>query len=97
MMRRDQFYKSAWRPALVGACLDRDRFKFHSLRHFCASTLLAEGASMSAVAGHLGDTVETVSRTYVHWLRDDRDVPAEVLDGVLGDRFAGFPRDIATS
>jgi hypothetical protein len=23
------------------------------------------------VAGYLGDTVDTVSRTYVHWLRDD--------------------------
>jgi site-specific recombinase XerD len=31
---------------------------FHSLRHFCASTLLAEGAPITAVAGHLGDTVE---------------------------------------
>jgi integrase len=56
---------------------------FHSLRHFCASTLLAEGAPITAVAGHLGDTVETVSRTYAHWLRDDRDVPADVLDRVL--------------
>jgi integrase len=83
MLRRDQFYASAWRPALVGAGLSADRFKFHSLRHFCASTLLAEGAPLSAVAGHLGDTVETVSRTYVHWLRDDQNVPAAVLDRVL--------------
>jgi integrase len=83
MMRRDQFYASAWRPALRGAGLIGDRFKFHALRHFCASTLLAEGASLTSVAGHLGDTVETVSRTYVHWLRDDREVPAEVLDRVL--------------
>jgi integrase len=83
MMRRDQFYASAWHPALVGAGLAEDRFKFHSLRCFCASSLLAEGAPLTAVAGHLGDTVETVSRTYVHWLRDDRHVPAEVLDRVL--------------
>ena len=41
------------------------------------------GAPLSAVAGHLGDTVETVSRTYVHWLRDDRDIPAQVLDRML--------------
>ena len=34
---------------------------FHSCRHWCASTLLAEGAPLTAVAGHLGDTVETVS------------------------------------
>ncbi len=83
MLRRDQFYDSAWKPALRGAGLAEDRFVFHSLRHFCASMLLAEGAPLAAVAGHLGDSVETVSRTYVHWLRDDRDVPAAVLDRVL--------------
>jgi integrase len=72
MMRRDQFYASAWHPALEAAGLDKKRFTFHALRHFAASNLLAEGAPLAAVAGHLGDTVETVSRTYVHWLRDDR-------------------------
>jgi integrase len=83
LQRRDEFYRSAWRPALVGSGLAPDRFVFHSLRHFCASSLLAEGAPLAAVAGHLGDSVETVSRTYVHWLRDDREVPAGVLERVL--------------
>jgi len=83
VLRRDQFYEAAWWPALQGAGLAKDRFVFHSLRHFCASSLLAEGAPLAAVAGHLGDSVDTVSRTYVHWLRDDRDVPAAVLDRVL--------------
>lgn len=81
-MRRDQFYDAAWRPALTAAGLD-GCYRFHSLRHWCASSLLAEGAPITAVAGHLGDTVETVSRTYAHWLRDDRDVPAMVLDRLL--------------
>jgi integrase len=79
---RDQFYDSGWRPALRRAGLP-DRFTFHALRHFCASSLLAEGAPLTAVAGHLGDTVDTVSRIYVHWLRDDQNVPAEILDRVL--------------
>jgi integrase len=82
-MRRDQFYGSAWKPALKAAQLDEDRFVFHSLRHFAASSMLAEGAPITAVAGHLGDTVETVQRVYAHWLRDDRDVPADVLDRLL--------------
>lgn len=102
-LRRDQFYDSAWKPALLGASIceqcraeDRSRpsqddgctcrpltFVFHSLRHWCASTLLAGGASLTAVAGHLGDTVETVAQVYVHWLRDDRSVPAKVLDRVV--------------
>jgi integrase len=83
MLRRDQFYASGWRPALKGAGLGEDRFVFHACRHWCASTLLAESAPLTAVAGHLGDTVETVSRTYVHWLRDDRDIPAQILDRML--------------
>jgi integrase len=66
------------------AGLATNRFVFHACRHWCASTLLAEGAPLTAVAGHLGDTVETVSRTYVHCLRDDRDIPGQVLDRTLG-------------
>ena len=74
----------------MAAGLPAGRFMFHALRHFCASTLLAEGAPLTAVAGHLGDTVETVSRTYVHWLRDDREVPAAVLDRVLAPAADGL-------
>ena len=85
MLRRDQFYSSAWRPALAAAGLARDRFKFHSLRHFAASSMLADGASVTAVAGYLGDTIETISAVYSHWLRDEREVPAAVLDRLLAD------------
>jgi integrase len=73
--------------------LPTGRFVFHSCRHFCVSTLLADSAPTTAVAGHLGDTVETVMRTYVHWLRDDRDVPAAVLDRVLAPPDAPPARD----
>jgi integrase len=69
------------------------RIQLHACRHWCASTLLAATAPITAVAGHLGDTVETLSRTYVHWLRDDRDMPAEVLDPVLAPPDARSARD----
>jgi integrase len=103
-MTRSAWYEQAWWPALVEAGLYTDvpgederthRFVFHALRHWCASTLLAEGAPITAVAGHLGDTVETVMRTYAHWLREDRDVPAGVLDRVLAppERGAHVARD----
>jgi integrase len=82
LLRREQYYAAAWVPALKAAGL-AGRFTPHSLRHFCASTLLAEGAASTQVAGHLGDTVTTVQQTYAHWLRDDRDVPADILDRVL--------------
>ena len=64
-----------------GSAMRRD--VFYGVRHWCASALLAEGAPITAVAGHLGDVVETVSRTYSHWLRDDRDLPALLLDRML--------------
>lgn len=82
-LRRDQFYNSAWKPALKGAGLEPDRYVFHSLRHFCASAMLAEGVPITAVAKHLGDTVETVMKTYAHWLRDEGDIPATTLDRLL--------------
>ncbi|MDQ3756493.1 MAG: hypothetical protein M3394_01425, partial [Actinomycetota bacterium] len=50
-MRRDQFYVLAWHPSLVGAGLPKDRYNFHGARHFAASSLLAEGAPLAAVAG----------------------------------------------
>jgi integrase len=76
------FYGRAWQPAERDAGL-AGRFTFHGLRHYCASTLLAHGADVAMVAGYIGDSVETVSRTYVHWLRDTRHVPAEILGRVL--------------
>jgi integrase len=96
MLRRDQWYSSAWRPALRAAGLDERRFVFHSTRHWCASSMLAEATPITAVAGHLGDTVETVSRTYAHWLRDDRDVPAAVLDRLLAPAQQTDRRDEGT-
>ena len=47
------------------------------------SSMLAEGVNPMAVAGHLGDTLETLQRVYAHWMRDDRDVPADALDRIL--------------
>jgi integrase len=82
-MRRDAFYVGAWRPALIAVGLAPDRYVFHSLRHWCASSLLSAGAPITAVAGHLGDVPETVMRTYAHWLRDERHLPATLLDQLL--------------
>ena len=45
--------------------------------------MLAESVNPMAVAGHLGDTLETLQRVYSHWLRDDRHVPVEALNRVL--------------
>jgi integrase len=93
LMRRDAFYKSAWRPALAGAGLAPDRFVFHSLRHFAASSMLAEGAPITAVAGHLGDTVETIERTYAaaNPVGPEGDNRPAGLDIAGADRDSGSP------
>ena len=82
-MRRYYLYDQAWKPALRAAGLAEDRFVFHSLRHFAASSMLAEGAPIHRGGRPPGRHGETVQRVYAHWLRDDRDVPAAVLDRVL--------------
>lgn len=82
LWRQTEFYRAAFVPTLRTAELE-DRFTFHALRHFCASSLLAEGASLPIVAGYLGDHQQTILRVYSHWLPDDDDVPADILDRVL--------------
>ena len=59
--------------------------------------LFAEGAPLTAVAGHLGATVGIVSRVDVHWLRDDRDVPAAVSDRLLAPAAEGSLRTGAST
>ena len=83
-LHRKVVYKSAWKPALRTAGLPEGRYRFHSLRHWCASSMLSHPlGSLPAVAAHLGDTVETVTRTYVHWLRDQDGHAGSLLDDML--------------
>jgi hypothetical protein len=56
--------------------------------------MLAEGVNPMAVAGHLGDTLETLQRVYAHWMRDDRDVPADALERIL---LVAGPQQLAAS
>lgn len=82
--RRDTFHDYVWHPTLKRAGIET-RYVPHSLRHFCASSLLADGQPPVAVAGHLGDTIETMSKTYAHWMPEDRAVTALALDRILGN------------
>lgn len=92
-MQRKTFYRAAWKPTLRAAGLADNRYKFHSLRHWCASSMLSHHrGSMPLVADYLGDTVETVLRTYTHWLRDQDSHADAILDEVLVG-----PRSLADS
>lgn len=98
-LQRGVFYKSAWRPALKAAELPEDRYRFHSLRHWCASSMLGHPrGSLPMVAAHLGDEVETVMRTYTHWLREQDNHAGVILDDVLHGRHSPseFEQDSAS-
>ncbi|HVN89928.1 MAG TPA: tyrosine-type recombinase/integrase [Candidatus Binataceae bacterium] len=63
-MLRRRFY-----PALNRARLRRVRF--HSLRHSCASAMIAAGASITEVQHHLGHASPAMTLgTYSHWFRN---------------------------
>lgn len=44
---------------------------WHSLRHHCASVLIAQGLSVTAVAATLGHSPEECLRTYAGWWPDE--------------------------
>ena len=52
----------------------------HVLRHTAASVWLSKGADIVAVAACLGDTAETVRRTYAHLMPDADDRGRTAMD-----------------
>lgn len=52
---------------------------FHSLRHTFATLLLSETGDVNLVAGVLGDTIQTVSATYLDYTQDVRDRAAKTI------------------
>lgn len=58
----------------------------HQLRHSVATSLISEGVPLGDVARYLGDTVETLVKTYVHATGTD---PADTLNRLLGGRKVG--------
>ena len=56
----------------------------HQLRHTYATLLLANGVDVKTVAALLGDTVNTVIRTYIHYNDDMRKQAAEKVADIFG-------------
>ena len=79
-LRADRWNGLVWRPAATSVGLDAG---FHSLRHFCATSLLRQGVSVAAVAKVLGNSPSTTLRYYAHYVADDADVVRGVLDDLL--------------
>jgi integrase len=69
-----------WRPGYITTAMGRlSDDSLHSLRHFCATQMLAKGFSLADVAHRLGDSIATVSRVYVHHVPDRDRQAAEAL------------------
>jgi integrase len=76
-LTRTNFIRKEWKPLLAKAEV-RYR-KFHALRHTHASELLAAGVDPLEVAKRIGDKIETLMRSYAHWIpTTNRDTAAKV-------------------
>ncbi len=58
----------------------------HQIRHSVATFLISESVPLGDVAKFLGDTVETVVKTYLHPAGTD---PSDTLDRALGGQSVG--------
>ena len=85
------FDQAHWHPAQEKAGITPPRARgekrkaardqgMHALRHTAASIWLSKGADIVAVAAWLGDTVETVHRTYAHLMPDADDRGRTAMD-----------------
>ena len=86
-MRRDEFYRTAWRPALAEAGIERG-LRFHDLRHFVVSGLVGEMVPVAEVAAFVGDSSETIRRTYEHAMVENRELPRLALDRIFAPAVA---------
>jgi integrase len=65
-LRRNNFRRRFWKPALKNAGLTED-LRFHDLRHTCASILIAQGAHPKEIQSRLGhSSITTTMDRYGH-------------------------------
>ncbi len=77
--------------------LDLRHVTFHSLRHFTATTLAADGVSIRTIAGRLGHANPGITlRTYAHFLDATDREAADALGGGPGRTAAasGFKSEL---
>ena len=61
--------------------------KLHSFRHTYATRLLAEGVDVQTVAALLGDNVQTVIHTYIHYSDNMRAAAAKSIEKIFCENF----------
>jgi integrase len=80
-LRESDVYRHSFSPALKRAGL---KFRFHDLRHACASMLLAAGSDVKTVQERLGHSSPIMTlTTYSHCLQGAQAEAAKKLDAIL--------------
>jgi integrase len=93
-MRRQNFDRRDWRRLIEKAELESglsfDGITFHSLRHTCATMLLAAGEPIAEVAARLGHSkISTTLDYYGHALPENRERPADRFSARLSSYALG--------
>ena len=73
-------FEEAWRAALKASRIAK--FRFHDLRHTCASYLAQNGASLLEIADVMGHRQLAMTRRYAHLTVDSK---ASLVNRILGD------------
>lgn len=71
------------RDVMSKAVSELSKVTFHALRHTYATTLIANGVDIKTVAALLGDKMETVMKTYVHYTDDMRKSAADAVGKIF--------------
>jgi integrase len=80
-LRKSDVYRHSFAPILQRAGL---KFRFHDLRHCCATLLLATGTDVKTVQERLGHSTPVMTlNTYSHVLEGAQAQAAAKLNGVL--------------
>jgi len=80
------------------ASAERWRYRFHDLRHFSATTLVAAGVDVRTVASRLGHAQPTLTlNLYAHALPERDRYAATVLGGTLTEKHKVEPKSISPS
>ena len=86
-------FGTCWREAVVSAGLPAGT-RFHDLRHFYASALIAANLNPKVIQARLGHaTITETMDTYGHLFPDSEDLGRGAIDAMLGDPLAEQSRN----
>ena len=96
-MRPDNMRRRVFAPAILEARKHDPtipaNFRFHDLRHTCASLLISKGFNPKAIMTHMGHSQISVTfDTYGHLFTDAFDELPDVLDDVMSEAHASLAR-----